>query len=603
MDTFTEQEYSKNFDLALWRKMAAYVKPHGRTLLFICLAMMATAMADAFFPLATKYAIDNFIEKRDLTTLPVFVCVYVGAICWQCTSLFFFIEQGGRLETNIVYDIRKAGFAKLQKLSFSYYDTTPVGWIMARMTSDAQRIGDVVAWGAVDVFWAVSIITIVLISMFILNPGLACILLFILPVLTVVSFYFQKRILKSQREVRQLNSKITGVFNEGIIGARTTKTLIREEANAQEFNVLSLDMKTASIRSAVLSAVFLPVVLSISAVAVGLVLYRGGNMVIFGKMGYGTLSVFIAYAMQIFEPIQQIARIFSEMQSAQASAERTFSLVETDPDIQDDPELIAKYADKKTWPSIHGDIVFDNVSFSYKNGEQVLQNFNLHVKAGEKIALVGATGAGKSTIVNLLCRFYEPTEGQILIDGVDYRERPQIWLQSNLGYVLQTPHLFSGSIMGNIRYGHLEATDESVIAAAKVVNAYDFIMKKPAGFQTEVGEGGDKLSAGEKQLVSFARAILGNPRLFVLDEATSSIDTETEMAVQKAVDEVLKGRTSFIVAHRLSTIRNSDRILVIEDGQIIESGNHKALMGQKGHYYQLYTNQFKAEAEGKLLNG
>jgi len=366
-------------------------------------------------------------------------------------------------------------------------------------------------------------------------------------------------------------------------------------------------MRQASIRVATISAIYFPLVMSIGSIAVALVLGIGGLEVMGGVVSLGVLTVFVSYASQMFEPINQIARIISEMQSAQASAERTMSLIETELEIQDSPELIEKYGDfmnpkPENWPDIKGDIEFRNVTFKYKTGEQVLEDFSLTIGAGEKIALVGETGSGKSTIVNLICRFYEPTDGEILIDGVDYKERTQIWLQSNLGYVLQTPHLFSGTIKDNIRYGKLDATDEEVEEVARIVGAHSFITRFQKGFDADVGEGGSKLSSGEKQLISFARAIIGNPKLFVLDEATSSIDTETEQMIQSAIDKVLAGRTSFIVAHRLSTIRSCDRILVIDKGKVIESGSHRELLRKRGHYYQLYTNQFRDEAAGKLLN-
>jgi ATP-binding cassette subfamily B protein len=317
---------------------------------------------------------------------------------------------------------------------------------------------------------------------------------------------------------------------------------------------------------------------------------------------------FLSYTVQFFEPIQELARIFTEFQSAQASAERIFTMLETPLEITDRPEIIARYGDlyapkKDRWPDLQGNIAFNNVSFAYKEGEQVLSQFNLEVHAGETLALVGETGSGKSTIVNLACRFFEPTEGQVLIDGVDYRERSLAWLQSNLGYVLQTPHLFSGTIKDNIRYGRLEAGDEEIVQAAKLVNAHEFIMKMEQGYNAEVGEGGNRLSTGEKQLVSFARAILANPRIFVLDEATSSVDTETEQKIQHAIHKVLEGRTSFIIAHRLSTIREADRILVIRQGQITEEGTHHELLEQKGYYYRLYTNQFLEEHEAQILRG
>jgi ATP-binding cassette subfamily B protein len=337
----------------------------------------------------------------------------------------------------------------------------------------------------------------------------------------------------------------------------------------------------------------MPIVTLLGSIGAGLVLWRGGDGVIAGTVSYGTMSVFIMFAVQFFFPIRDMARIFTDLQSAQASAERILSLLETKPDIKDDVEVITKYgADKEKWPKITGNIEFRNVSFAYKTGEKVLDNFSLTVKPGETIALVGETGAGKSTIVNLACRFYEPTDGKIFIDGYDYTRMPMLWLHSNLGYVLQNPHLFSGTIRDNIMYGKLDATEEEMIRASKLVNLHPIVERMEKGYDTEVGEGGSLLSTGEKQLVSFARAIISDPAIFVLDEATSSVDTETERLIQQAIKNILKNRTSFIIAHRLSTIRSADRILVIRDGKIIEQGTHSFLLSQKGYYARLYRNQF-----------
>ncbi|MEZ7872876.1 MAG: ABC transporter ATP-binding protein, partial [Eubacteriales bacterium] len=329
-------------------------------------------------------------------------------------------------------------------------------------------------------------------------------------------------------------------------------------------------------------------------------------LVLTGAMSLGTIAAFISYITDFFHPVQNIASTFSEFQRRQAAAERVLTLLDTEPDIQDTQEVEDLFGDnfnprRENWPPIIGDIDFEDVSFKYKDGEEVLNNFNLRIKAGETIALVGATGAGKSTIVNLICRFYEPTGGSIKIDGADYRTRSQLWLQSNIGYVLQEPQLFSGTIADNIRYAEKEATDEQVREAARLVNAETFILKLEKGYDTQVGEGGNRLSTGEKQLISFARAIIHNPRLFVLDEATSSVDTETEMMIQQAIEKTLHGRTSFIIAHRLSTIRHADRILVIEDGKIAESGSHKELIAERGQYYQLYTTQFREERSMDVL--
>ncbi|MDR1687718.1 MAG: ABC transporter ATP-binding protein/permease [Clostridiales bacterium] len=606
MNEYEEIDYTKSFDFSLWKKLAGFMTKHKKPLIILLVSNTLIAVLDITFPLVTRYAIDNFIMLGDTSNMGWFITVFAVLFFIQAVNIYLFINEAGRMEIGIVYDIRKTGFKKLQELSFSYYDNTPVGWIMARMTTDAQRIGDVLAWSIIDLVWGFGIIVLAFVSMFILNAQIAVRLLAITPFLIAASVFFQRIILKGHRKVRKINSKITGSFNEGINGAKTTKTLVREGKNFEEFESLTSSMRYNSVRVAIVSSILMPTVLIIGSIGVANVVYSGGIQVMTGVLTFGTFTTFVSYSMQIIDPIRQIARIFSDMQSAQASAERTFSLIESEPDVADSPEILKIYGDAlnpkpENWPKIVGDIVFENVGFAYKTGERVLENFSLNIKAGEKIALVGETGAGKSTIVNLICRFYEPTEGTIYIDGTDYKKRSQIWLQSNLGYVLQTPHLFSGSVTENIRYANLEATDEEIIEAAKRANAYDFIMKLPDGFNTEVGEGGNRLSSGEKQLVSFARAILSNPVIFVLDEATSSVDTETEQVIQTAIDRVLKGRTSFIIAHRLSTIRSCDRILLIHDGKVVEEGTHKELLRKKGQYYDLYTNQFKEEAENRLL--
>jgi ATP-binding cassette subfamily B protein len=561
---------------------------------------------DAVFPLMNRYAVDHFIVPGNTKGLWIFAIAYGGLVALQAVNVWLLIMTAGKIEIGVCYDIRKLGFKRLQELSFSYYDRTPVGWIMARMTSDTQRLGETIAWGLVDLMWGSVMMLATLCIILYLNWRLALIIMTVVPALAVVSVYFQKKILSVYRQVRRINSRITGAFNEGIMGARTTKTLVREDDTLQEFKELTGNMRNTSVRAVVISSIYMPIVMALGSIGTGLALWFGGEGVISQTLSYGTLVAFISYAAQFFEPIQQLARIFAELQNAQASAERVFSMIETEPDVKDSPEVVKEYGDifvakKENWPPIKGDVSFCNVSFSYKDGEEVLENFNLEVKAGESIALVGETGSGKSTIVNLICRFYEPKEGEIRIDGVDYRKRSQLWLQSNIGYVLQTPHLFSGTIRDNIRYGRLDATDEEIIEAAKLVNAHDFIMKLKDGYDTEVGEGGGRLSTGEKQLISFARAVLADPRIFVLDEATSSIDTETERVIQDAIHKVLKGRTSFIIAHRLSTIRSADRILVIRDGRLVEEGNHAELLKMKGYYYRLYTNQFREEKEMELL--
>ncbi|HEY8361670.1 MAG TPA: ABC transporter ATP-binding protein [Tissierellaceae bacterium] len=601
-----ENTYYEKIELNIWKNFFKYLKPYKGLFFGITFFMIISGLLDAVFPLLSKYAIENFVEKHNLNGIEKFALIYFIAVLTLAISTYFFIDLAGKLESKIAYDIRKLGFEKLQILPLSYYDDKAVGWLMARMTSDITRLSETISWSLVDLAWGFSMMTAVTISMIRLNYKLALITFSVLPFVAFVSFYFQRKILKAQREVRKINSRITAAYNEDIQGAKTTKTLVREDINLKEFSEITSSMRDSSIRATVISSVYLPIILSLSSIGTAFVLNYGGKSVLLNAISYGTLVAFISYTTQFYEPIRQIAVIFAEFQSAQASAERVFSLLNEKPDIEDREDVVEKYGDllnpkKENWPEIKGAVEFRNVSFTYKNGEKVLENFNLKVEPGETIALVGETGAGKSTIVNLLCRFYEPTSGEILIDGINYKDMPQNWIHENLGYVLQTPHLFSGTIKENIRYGNLNATDEEIINAAKLVNAHEFIMQMEKGYDTEVGEGGGLLSTGQKQLISFARAIVRNPKLFVLDEATSSIDTETEKIIQDAINKVLEGRTSFVIAHRLSTIRNADRILVIKDGKIIESGNHKELMKKKGYYYRLYTNQFIEEKSRDVL--
>ncbi|MDF2699616.1 MAG: transporter related [Haloplasmataceae bacterium] len=611
MQEFQEHDYSEKLNINIWKKLVIYMLSLKKQVIIGIVAVILLAVGDITFPLLNRWVIDEITKsvdagtKLDLNYLKLFVAAFVTLSVFQGMFIYTFIKAAGTIEVELSYALRKAAFEKLQSLSFSYFNKTPIGWIMARVTSDAKRLSEIISWGLIDMSWGIMIMIGIVIVMFSINAKLALITLAVVPILVVISFVFRKLLLKLYRDVRKINSKITGSFNEGITGAKTSKTLVLEDKNLREFDRITNSMRTKSIRAAMISSLFFPLVLMFNFVGTALAIYYGGLTYLQGAISIGTLSLFISYSTQFFDPILQLARVLSELQQAQASAERIISLLEVEPEIVDREEVIAKYGDylnpkRANWETINGDIEFDHVSFQYKNGERVLEDFNLKVKAGETIALVGETGAGKSTIVNLICRFFEPTAGKILIDGIDYKDRTVGWLHSNLGYVLQSPHLFSGTIMENIRYGRLDATDEEVMEAAKLVDAHEFIINAENGYQTEVGEGGGRLSTGQKQLISFARAILANPAIFLLDEATSSIDTETERKVQTAIHKLLEGRTSFIIAHRLSTIVNSDKIIVIKSGKIIEQGSHSQLINEKGYYYRLYTNQFIEEQTQKL---
>lgn len=609
MAAYEEQEYNKPFSFQIWAKMLPFFKPYKKYFAITIGLNLLLAGVDVLVPLFQSYAIDHFIAPDTLDGIGSFAGTYVAMIVLQAIFVYVSVRAATIIEMNVGKDLKWAQFEHLQTLSFSYYNTTPVGYIHARVMSDTLRIAGMTAWGLVDMFWAFVYVVSVFGIMFLLNWKLALIIMLIVPCIALLTVYFQNKILHWNRKVRKINSQITNAYNEGITGVRTSKSMVIEEDNQENFRGITKQMHRAAIHFAKLNAVYIPTILLFSSVASAIVLARGGYMVQEELIQLGTLSVFISYAVVIFEPIQQLARLLADLISCQANIERVTDLLEQEPNVCDSPEVEAKYGDmfhpkKENWEEIKGDIVFEDVSFRYPDGkEYVLEHFNLHVPAGTNVAIVGETGAGKSTLVNLLGRFFEPTKGRILIDGKDYRLRSQLWLHSQIGYVLQNPHLFSGTLYDNIRYGNLDATDEEIREAARQVSADTVAEKLEKGYDSDVGESGGRLSTGEKQLISFARAILANPRIFVLDEATSSIDTQTEQLIQKATDHLLKGHTSFVIAHRLSTIRKADVILVVKEGKIIEQGSHRELLNKKGYYYELYSKQFEEEAAMGILSG
>ncbi|MEJ2208167.1 MAG: ABC transporter ATP-binding protein [Anaerolineae bacterium] len=592
---FEEEEFTTQFNGRTLLRILGQARPHWRWVVGFLLSIALVSGLDSYLTFLGKRIVDEGIVPGNRAILGQILTLYGGLILVQAVGVFGFIYLAGVLGERVRYDLRKKMFDHLQELSFSYFDRTPVGWIMSRVTSDSDRIAELVTWGLVDTTWGLMNIITAVYFMLVINWRLALVVLALIPILVLIAVQFKQRILVEFRHVRKLNSKITGAYNENINGVRVVKALGREQENLNEFGRLTSQMYRSSYRAAWLSALFLPVVQIISALAIGGVIWYGGRQALTSTaaglgMTIGGIQAFVSYIVFMMWPIQDVARVYAEMQHAIASAERVFSLIDARPDIVDRPGAI----DPGT---IRGDIRFEGVDFWYEADNPVLSDFHLHIRRGETVALVGPTGGGKTTIVNLICRFYEPKQGTIRIGGRDYRDLSLRAIQSRIGVVLQTPHLFSGTIRDNIRYGRLEASDDEVEEAARLAGAHDFIRTLEEGYDEEVGEGGDLLSVGQKQLVSLARAILARPEIFVMDEATSSVDTLTEDLIQRGMETLMRDCTSFVIAHRLSTIKRADRILVIEQGRIVEMGSHAELLRRRGHYYRLYTRQFRQQLE------
>ncbi|WP_248404209.1 ABC transporter ATP-binding protein [Butyrivibrio fibrisolvens] len=579
-------------------KLLPYVRPYKKIIVQMVTLGMLSSLADSAYPLFNQYAINNFIGHGTLKGLPVFIALYVIVLTLQTIDNYITVAMCGKVEMSVNRDLRNASFSHLQELSLFYFNTNNVGYVHARVMSDSGKIGEMIAWRFMDIVWQLSYIIFVLIMMLTINLKLALIIFMLIPIVVILVAVFQKKLLVINRKIREINSKITGNFNEGITGASSIKTLVVEDKIQEDFEKDTGKMRSTAVRSVRYSAFFTAIVTLVSSLALAIVLWYGGSLSVEGLMTIGTISVFASYALGIMEPIQNIVVTISEVIAIQVNIERFTRLMETESDVSDRPDVIEKYGDtfnpkKENWEELKGDIEFKDITFRYPDGEEnVLENFNLKVPQGKRVAIVGETGAGKSTLVNLVCRFYKPTKGQILIDGHDAADRSIGWLHNSIGYVLQTPHLFSGSVRENLKYGKEDATDEEIWTALDLVAAGDVVRRMEKGLDSDVGEGGNLLSTGEKQLLSFARAILSDPRILILDEATASIDTVTEKKIQNAIKVMTKGRTTFAIAHRLSTITDYDVILVVDDGRIVESGTHEELMIAGGRYFELFTRQF-----------
>lgn len=562
------------------------------------------SLMDIALPLFQRYSLDHFVKNKTLAGLGTFIAVYAVAIVFAGAANYVSCAKATILEVTVNRDLRDRLFSHLQSLSLSYYNRNSVGYIHARLMSDTSRIGSLVSWTLMDAVWHSSYIVGASVVMLIINARLALLVLAILPLIAIIFSVFQKRLIRVNREVREINSNITGSFNEGIVGAKTVKALVIEEKMRRRFEEQTTRMKKTSVRAARLRGAFAVTMNLASSLALAVVLWRGGYIAL---EEVGTFSMFMSYASGMMEPVRWLIDCISDLVTTQVNIERVTDLLAERPDVEDTPEVIERYGTsfepkREAFEPMRGDIEFRDVTFRYPDGEEtVLDRFSLKIPFGHTLAIVGETGAGKSTLVNLICRFFEPTAGTILMDGRDLRDRSQLWLHSSIGYVLQTPHLFSGTVRENLLYGNPNATDEQIENALRVVCAEDIVARLEHGLDSDVGEGGDLLSTGEKQLISFARAVLADPKLLILDEATASVDTVTEGKIQHALEAVTRGRTTIIIAHRLSTVKDADHILVVRDGKIVEQGTHEALFDEKGYYYRLYTRQYEDEATGRIL--
>ncbi|MBR5874280.1 MAG: ABC transporter ATP-binding protein [Oscillospiraceae bacterium] len=607
MEKHDEYALAARFNWAEWKRIFKYVSPYKKHVIALLIAAVGTGIFDAIFPMMTRYAITNFIEAKTLNGIWLFVAAFLILALIQLWFNVRYTQHAIVIEMGVGRDMRYDLFCHVQELSLDYFNQTPVGFILARIMSDTQSLGAVFSWRLSAFAWNLAYIFSAAINMFILNSGLAAAVLLTVPVIAFLAGKFQRKLLVANRIARKQNSRVTSGYNENINGAVTIKELDCRGRINGEFAEINGEMRRKSLAAKNIEATFFPCIMVVSSAALAFVLGMGPVMVNRQLLDVASLAVFISYTFTLLDPIETITRAFTSIMALQANVERVNSLLDAQPGVKDREDVVEKYGDiydakKENWEEITGDIEFRDVSFRYPDSEKyVLENFNLKIKAGTCVAIVGATGAGKSTLVNLVCRFFEPTSGQILIDGVDYRERSYLWLQSNLSYVLQTPHLFSGSILDNIRYANPSASMEDVIDAAKQTQAHSFIEKLPEGYNTEVGQGGDKLSTGQKQLVSIARAILAKGKILVMDEATSSVDTQTEQMINGMTDQLLKNRTSFIIAHRLSTVKNADMIIVVDEGKIIEMGTHSQLLRAEGHYYRMYTGQWEEKRQNEFF--
>ncbi len=573
----------KIVDINVFKDLIKFYKIEYKKLYMLMFVVVISGILQAVVPLSIKLLTDDFITKQNLKGFIIAGIGFFSLVIISTLAIYSFYVFGGKLEYQVSKEIRKSVFERIEKFSLTNIKKYETGELISRLTSDVQKLSEVFSWGVIDACHSIIVLLISISIMLYLSYTLTLMLFLILPAIYIVTVIFQKNILKFQRKVRNYNSKIIRSYTESLSYIKTIKALGIEDKKKKEFKAYNEKYRKYNLLSILISAIFVPTVMFVASIGVGFAFNFSSISVMRNVMTYGAFLSFLTYSFQIFEPFKMLAQIFTDLKSAQASAERVFQILYEEDEILEEEESDLDF---------EGNIKFENVSFHYFDDDKlILKDFNFEIKNGESVAFIGSTGSGKSTIVNLICKFYNPTSGGIYLDGINYRNIDKTCLYNNLGYVLQQPQLFSISIKENIKFGNENATDEEILKVCNLLGIDEFISKLPNGIDTVIGETGYNISGGQKQLISFARALIKNPKLLILDEATSSIDTETEKIIQNKMKDILKGKTSIIVAHRLSTIKHCDKIVLIENGNILEQGTHLELLDKKGIYYKMYISE------------